>query len=60
VVNCPFSAAFIFSSFVVWAISIIFDERVADAFVKEFSSVLWAIWTLCLWNYVREAKIREK
>ncbi|GAA0291241.1 hypothetical protein GCM10009066_02160 [Halarchaeum salinum] len=43
-----------------WLVFTILGERVGNAFVEDFVSVLWPVWPLRTRNRVREAEIIEK
>jgi len=53
VVNCPFLITVVFRLFVVWLVRAILGERVVNAFVEEFRSVVRSVGPLSTWNRVR-------
>jgi len=55
IVNRPFLV--VIRLFVVWIAYLILGERVSNAFVEDFISVLWSIGPLCTRNRVREGPI---
>jgi len=57
VVNRPFLVTVIFLALVVWVVWFILGERVGNAFVEDFRSIVWPVGPLCTRNRVREAQI---
>ena len=60
VINRPVSVFIILRPFVVWLVCLILGERVGNAFVEDFVSILWSVWPLGTRNRVREAEIIEE
>lgn len=56
----PLLVTVVFRLSIVWLVSIILGERVADAFAGDFVSVPWSVWSLSARNRVREVEIIEK
>jgi hypothetical protein len=43
IIEPPLLVTVVFRLFVVWLVSIILGERVSNAFVEDFVSVLWSV-----------------
>src|SRR6056297_1035457 len=60
IVNRPFLITVVLWLFVVWAVCLILGERVANAFVEDFLSIVWPVGPLCTRNRVREAQVVQQ
>ncbi len=60
IVDRPFLVTVVLWLFVVWFVCLILGERIANAFVEDFLSIVWPVGPLGTRNRVREAQIVQQ